>query len=196
VKQRCGFTLLELVIAITLTGVVALLVYGAARTAVDTQWRLEERQLAVRSDVAWQALLVDALRNVRSPLDHDQPTLVIESENDVLGLPRYRLSFITAGGTPPLNGDTDWLVTVDAGGGGLKMLAAPFGMDAPARAIVGKPGVTSLEVRAHSGAVGGGWVEGWRNARALPAALELRFWSDSGPAGPSVLVALPVGGAR
>jgi prepilin-type N-terminal cleavage/methylation domain-containing protein len=193
---RRGFTLLELVVAIALTGVVALLVYGAARAALDTEWRLAERRRAVQSDVAWQALLVDALRNVRSPLDADQPTLSIESGADAMGRPRDRLSFITAGGTAPLTGDADWLVTVEAGGGGLMMLAAPVAVEAPARAIAGKPGVTGFAVRAHSGLAGSDWVEGWRNPRALPAALELRFSTDSGPAGPPVLVALPVGAGQ
>jgi len=34
---RRGFTLLELVVAIMLTGIVALLVYGAARAALDAR---------------------------------------------------------------------------------------------------------------------------------------------------------------
>jgi prepilin-type N-terminal cleavage/methylation domain-containing protein len=191
--MRRGFTLLELVVAITLAGVVALLVYGAARAALDTEWRLAERQRAVQADMAWQALLVDALRNIRSPLDNDQATLAIEPGRDLQGRPRDRLTFITAGGTAPLTGDADWLVTVEVGGGGLMMLATPVAIDAPGRAIAGKPGVTGFQVRVHSGIAGSDWIEGWNDAIGLPAALELRLSTDSGPAGPPIVLALPVG---
>jgi len=193
---RRGFTLLELVVAIVLTGVVALLVYGAARAAVDTESRLAERRRAVQSDVAWQALLVDALRNVRSPQDHDRATLAVEPGSDASGRPRDRLTFITAGGTAPLTGDADWLVTVESTGGGLMMLAAPLAIDAPARGIAGKRGVTGFRVRAHSGVPGSDWAEGWSNRRALPAALELSFSTDSGPAGPPIVLELPVGAGQ
>ncbi len=146
--------------------------------------------------MACEALLVDALRNVRSPLDHDRPTLVVEPGSDASGRPRDRLTFITAGGTAPLTGDADWLVTVEVSGGGLMMLATPVAIAAPGRAIVGKPGVTGLAVRAHSGLAGSDWVEGWSNPRALPAALEISFSTDSGPAGPPILLALPVGAGQ
>jgi prepilin-type N-terminal cleavage/methylation domain-containing protein len=79
VTGRRGFTLFELLVALTLTGIVALLVYGAAGTAIDTEQRLRTRESEGRAERAWRAILEDALRNTRSAEDYQRPTFVVES---------------------------------------------------------------------------------------------------------------------
>lgn len=192
-KRPAGFTLLELAVAITITGLVALLVYGAANAALDTQRRTEEAERALRAEVAWQALVVDALRNVRSPAGEDQLTLQLEPGADPQGRPRDRLVFVSAGGTPPLTGDTDWTVTLEAaGGGGVRLVAAPLGIDAPPHSVIGARGASGLDVKVLGRERYADWSDSWANIRELPRAVTLIFYSDSGPVAPPLLVNIPV----
>ncbi len=190
-SQERGFTLIEVMLALVLTGVVALLVYGAAGVALDTEARLLEHERTLRSERAWYVVVEDALRNLRANADYPRPTLIVSPGVDALGRPRDRLEFITAGGTPPLTGDADWTVTVEATDVGISLTAAPIGVRAPARRVVGPPGVTGLAVRVFGTVESPQWLNGWSDRRLLPAAIELTYWTDSGPATP-ILLAVPL----
>jgi len=192
-KWRGGFTLIELVVAIAITGVVALLVYGAARAAVDTRARLEVEQLALRSQLAGNLLVTDALRNVRTAQDYGRPTLVLEPGSDALGRPRDRLRIITAGGTPPLTGDADWEVVIEPLPEGLTLIAQPIGVAAPPRQLARLPGVTGLDVRVLAGPAAMEWAEEWSQPFFLPRAVEITLWTDAGPLVPPLLVTLGQG---
>jgi prepilin-type N-terminal cleavage/methylation domain-containing protein len=189
---RRGFTLVELTVAIVLTGVVALLVYGAADVALDTEERLQAEERAVRSERAWRALVEDALRNVRTNSDYGRATLILEQHLDAMGRPRDRLQFITAGGTPPLTPDADWNVTIEPAAGGVTLTATPFGVVGPPRTVMG-PGVTGLDVRVYGGVQNPAWLETWSDRRSLPRAIEITYWTEAGPIAPPVLLALPSG---
>jgi len=193
---RAGFTLLELIVALVLAGVVALLVYGASAAAFDTQDRLEERRLALRSVQAWRATLEDALRNARPAPTYQDTAFWLDDRTDIGGRPRDRISFLTAGGLPPLTADSDWRVTVTATEQGLTLLAQPVGALVPARRIVGVPGITGLQVRVREFTPELAWSDTWRFPRLVPRAIELTYWSDAGPVGPPVRLALPLGGVQ
>ncbi len=189
---RRGFTLFELLVALTLTGIVALLVYGAAAAAIDTEQRLRSRESEGRAVRAWRAVLEDALRNIRSPEDYQRPTFVVESGPQSAAGPLDRLRFITAGGTPPLTPDADWEVVVEPVDGRLALTAAPIGVDVPARRIFGPVGISGLDVRILSGTGDDGWLEEWR-FRFLPRVVSLTYWGERGPLGAPVRLTLPLG---
>lgn len=188
-----GFTLIELMLALTITGVVALLVYGAADIAFDTQARLTESEHVIRSEHAWHTVIEDALRNLRANADYPRATLLLTPGLDAAGRPHDRLEFITAGGTPPLTGDADWIVTVEIGESGPVLTALPIGVRVPARRIVGLPGIRGLDIRVLSGIQNSQWLDQWNNRQQLPRAIELTYWTDDGPVSPSVLLTLPGG---
>ncbi len=175
-------------VAIVLTGVVALIVYGAASAAVDTQTRL-----ALRSQRAWHAILEDALRNARPAPTRQDTAFVIEDRRDAAGRPRDRLTFVAAGSLPPLTADADWRVVVEASAEGVSLIAAPIGVDAPPRRIVGLPGVTGLEVRVLGVTREPDWIDEWRFPRIVPRAVELTYWTEAGPLEPPVRLTLPLG---
>lgn len=189
-----GFTLLELVVTLTLTGVIALLVYGTATVAVDTQERVRDRQREVSERWAWGALLEDALRNVHSPLAYGSPTLVVEPGRDLRGRARDRLRLITSGSQPPLNADADWEVTLEVADAGLVLTGRPLGVQVPVRRLVGLPSVTGLDIRLSGGLEDAEWRESWRHPSMLPRVIEFAYYSDSGPIGPPVRLVLPLGG--
>lgn len=189
-----GFTLLELVVTIALSAVIALLVYGTANVAIDTQERVRDRQREASERWAWSALLEDALRNVHSPLAYGSATLVVEPGRDLRGRPRDRLRLITSGSQPPLNADADWEVTLEVADAGLVLTGRPLGVQIPARRLVGLPGVTGLAIRVSGGSGDPDWRESWRHRSMLPRAIELTYYGDSAPVGPPVRLALPLGG--
>jgi prepilin-type N-terminal cleavage/methylation domain-containing protein len=195
-RSRRGFTLVEVMLAIALTGIVAVLVYGASGIALDTEVRLAERELRLRSAEAWYAVARDALRNLRPSGGTAQPTLIVTPGTDPMGRPRDRLELITAGGTPPLTSDADWRMRLEVTERGLVLTARPIGVRTPGLEIAGMAGVTGLRVRVLDGRDEPGWLDAWNDPRLLPGAVEVTFWADSGPARPPLLVAIPMESVR
>lgn len=191
--NRRGFTLLELLVALALAGVVALLVYGAAQAAFDAEARLARERRALQAERAMRTLLEDALRNARSAPRPGDPAFILETGTSARGGPEDRLTFVTRGGFPPLTADADWRVTVEATPAGLAVSAVPLGVRAPPRIAGLVAGVTGLEVRVQA-AGGGAWTGAWPTLAALPRAVRLTFWADTARAGLPLVVALPVGG--
>ncbi len=192
-RAVAGFTLLELMVAIVLAGVVALLVYGAAGAAVDAQARLEQRRLALRSARAWHAIVEDALRNARPAPTRQDTAFVIEDRVDAAGHPADRLSFVTAGSLPPLTDDADWRVVLHSSGGALYLTAAPVGVvDAPPRTVSAPAGISGVDVRVLSVTREPEWIDEWRFPRIVPRAIQLTYWTDEGPLAP-VRLTLPLG---
>lgn len=191
-RAKAGFTLLELVVGLVLTGVVALLVYGAAGVALDTEWRVRQRDVAARAELAWRAVVEDALRNLRSNTDYPRATLVVEPGPSGAG---DRIRFITAGGTPPLTGDADWDVTIESAADGLTLLATPIGVDAPTRRLRAPAPFTGVDVQVLDERTGAAWLEQWSDRRLLPRALAVTFLANGAPRGAAVVLPVP-GGSR
>ncbi len=195
-RPRAGFTLLELLVAIVLAGVVALLVYGAAAAGADTQARLRERRLALQAARAFRATLADALRNARPARTLGEKAFTLEEHRDAAGRPRDRLSFIAAGALPPLTADADWVVTLEPSPEGVSLEAVPLGLAAPTPLVVRLPGVTGLDIRVLGMSQPREWTTRWVFPALVPPAVALTFWTDSGPAGPPLRLALPLGGVQ
>src|SRR2546427_3662744 len=97
-----GFTLLEVMVAIVLTGLVVLLAYGAAQVSYDAHARLSAELRALQQARALRELLQDALRTARAPQRPGDSLFTLHSG---------RLSFVTAGGRPAFGPDDDWRLT-------------------------------------------------------------------------------------
>ncbi len=191
-SRRGGFTLIELMVTITLAGIVALLVYGAASAAIETERRVRVRDAAGRAELAWRAVVEDALRNLRTAEQYGRPTFELESATDALGRPADRLRFVTTGGVPPLTPEADWDVTLESTADGLVMTAVPIGVDAPPRRVPAPPGVTGLDVHVVV-AADQGRLDRWPGYPFLPRAVAITYWRDGAPSGPSTLLTIPQG---
>src|SRR5690348_7934842 len=126
-------------LAIVLTGVVALLAYGAAQVSYDAHARLTMDLETLQQARALRELLRDALRSVRAPQrPGDAPFMLHDG----------RLSFVTAGGGPPLDSDYDWLLTAMVNADGLELSATPVGRAPAAVVMIRVLEVTRWDVRA------------------------------------------------
>jgi general secretion pathway protein J len=191
-SRPSGFTLLELLVAILLTSVVALLVYGIAQAGLDTETHLVSSTRSVQSARAMRTLLEEALRNVRPALNPGDPAFILESRTTKQGRPLDQLSFVTAGSLPPLTTEADWAVTVEATAAGLALSATPLGVRSPQQVTSVQPGITGLRVRVQVPGDESDWIDTWALRTLLPRAVELTFWSDSGPSRLPLRVLLPL----
>ena len=183
--RASGFTLLEVMVAIVLTGLVVLLGYGAAQVSYDAHARLRADVNALQEAQALRELLQDALRSARAPQRPGDPRFTLHAG---------RLSFVTAGGGPPLDPDYDWLVTIEPGADGLRLSATPVGRAPAAQVTIRAPGVTRWDVRARL-AGASGWLEEWPTTTVLPSAVAITMWHDSTPVGLPLQVRVVAGSA-
>lgn len=174
--MRRAFTLLEIIVALVLTSLVALLAYSAAQVAVDTRARMTARLHDVESARAVRILLTDALRNARTPQRPSDPGFNLRDN---------RLSFVAAGGAAPLDPDYDWRITVTPDARGLAFIAQPLG-HAPATQVAFRvPDVTRWDVQVLDND-GSQWRPDWTNDKVLPRAIAIAFWHNS------VTAAMPI----
>src|SRR5579872_1419180 len=71
--RRSAFTLIEIMVALVITSLVALLAYGVAQVGYDARARVVGHLRDVESARAFRILLSDAMRNVRTPEGTDEP---------------------------------------------------------------------------------------------------------------------------
>jgi len=188
--RRRGFTLIEITLGIVLTGVVALMAYGAIAAAADTQERLAADRSDRLADAAWRSLVVDAVRSARSPLDYDAPTLIVQDGAGTGGRPADRLAVVTSSGSPPLSPGTDWALSIGAEGDGMIARASPLGPWQDARVVRGPAALRGMSVEVLGP---GGWVTAWASDLELPRALRITFFTEDGEAGVPLVIAVPAG---
>lgn len=192
---RPAFTLVELLVSIVVTSVVALLVYGAAESGFSTRARLEREHRALQGSRATRLVLQEALRNAHPAARPGAPAFVVEDRRDARGRPADRLRFVAGGGFPPLTEDAEWLVQLAPDTAGVVLSALPLGVrGAPVRTLGRFPGATGVDVRVRA-LSSDEWTDRWAYVSVVPAGVEVTFTSDSGLAGLPIHVALPLGGA-
>lgn len=180
-RSRRGFTLLELVVSIAVTGVIALLVYASAAAGFDTRDALARHRASTESQMRTRALLSDALRHASDEADSGQPAFDLEDAVDQHGLPADALTFLTRGIGAPLGASALWRVSVGATPTGLRLQAWPADVDASSPpAIVGTiEAARGLDVDVMSLA-SPVWLTAWPSAGQLPAAVRLTFYDQTG----------------
>jgi prepilin-type N-terminal cleavage/methylation domain-containing protein len=179
-RRASGFTLIEVLVAIVLTGIVALLAYASAQVSFDARVRLDADLRGLEGVRAMREFLQDALRNAQAPQRPGDPEFTLQAD---------RLSFMTAGGVMPFDPEYDWLVTVEPSASGLGVVAAPLGRAPPVQVAFALLDVNRWDVRVLA-PWGSQWLPEWLSGRVMPRAVAIRLWHDSEPVGPPLRVTL------
>lgn len=195
-KHRSGFTLIEVVVSIVLTAVVSLLVYGAAQAARDTRARIADERHSLLTAFTIRILLEGAIAGSQTTFSRSDTVFRLESRVNPRGVPQDRITFVASGDLPPLSPAADWLVTLQPTTEGLELVGAPRGIRLPRRRLALLPGVTGVAVRVLASGKNRTWTEDWRFPIALPRAVELTYWTGSGPVGVPITVSLALGQGR
>jgi general secretion pathway protein J len=185
-RSRQGFTLLELMMALTLTAIAA----GVAATALSAARSARARVAAHRThgeaDTRLRALLADLLRHAPAAEAVSEPLLTIG--RDASGA---TLQFLSRGVRPPYGTGPIWRVQLARDGERLLLradalgVAGTAGTDAPV--VMAVEDVASFEVLALEPANGreaARWRTDWPLAQRRPAAVALS-WTRGDAAGPA-----------
>jgi prepilin-type N-terminal cleavage/methylation domain-containing protein len=178
-RDLAGFTLFEVMVALMLTSLIAMLAYAAAQVSFDARALLAADLREMQSSRGARQIVSDALRNAQPPQRPDDPGFQLRAE---------RLTFVAAGGAPPLDPDYDWLISIGPAGAEIEFVAKPLGRAPPTEVSFALPGVSRWEVLVPGGQ--NEWVPEWPNGTVLPRVVEIRMWNDSAPVGPPFRVNL------
>lgn len=188
---RRGFTLVEVMIAIVLTGVVALLVYGSAQAATDVSARLAEHRHAIQSARGMRTLLQDALRSAQPAAPGEVGFRIMPGNRG--GLPADRLEWSAGSALLPLDPAFDWRLELAPTSGGLALAARPANVPGGAPVVAFLEGVTGVRIEAMARDGDGAWLPGW-DQDGLPGAVRITYWSATGQVGIPLVVTIPEGG--
>lgn len=182
-KSRRGFTLIELIVALVLTGIVSLLAYGSIQAAIDSSERLTKQRQTVESEAMVRTLVADALRHPADSPDGD-PTFELVS---VAGNRGNGIQFVSRGVSGSLGAGQLWRVALRPTTGGLELDA--ISLDGSPATIRGQlPGLSSIDVRVLTAIDDREWQNHWESTQQFPSAVEILFRDSLGRRGAAPLI--------
>jgi len=188
VRARRGFTLLELIVSIAVSGIIALLVYGSASAGFDTRDALARYRATNEAELRVRTMLADALRHASDEADAGTLPFDLVDATDPRGLPLDQLTFLTRGVLPPLGGSARWSMTLTPTARGLLVRAAPVEPAGAGSISAVLEQIRGLDVQVASLA-DASWSAAWPSSGQLPAAAQLTFYDVAGaPVGAPMVV--------
>lgn len=177
-SHRRGFTLLEVIVAITVTGL-ALTTAGMALSAArSTAARIQTHEVRTEADSRVRALLTDMLRHAPSAEQVDEPLLLIDRTRGTTVL-----RFLSTGVREPYGTGGAWQVEVALRDSVLVVRATPTGRDAGASPLTATLApVSRFDVRILDHATtldASTWRADWPIAQDRPRAIELTWQQPS-----------------
>lgn len=179
-RETRGFTLIEVVIALVLSGIVALLAYGTMQAGFDSRDRLDRYRRNAESVATLRAFLVDALRHPADAGESGFPAFAMSRTIGANGLNADGLRFVSRGVTSPLGAGARWLVTVATAGDGLHLSAKPLDDTALGRIASIVSGVRAMRVQVMADLAQPEWRDYWVSSRQAPAAVRLELTGPDG----------------
>lgn len=185
--MRRAFTLLEVIVAITIAGIIALAARAALVAGMDTEERVQLHTTSSEGDARFRSLLTDALRHMTdSPAPGLTPFAVRDTVVD--GRPSQGAEFYSRGLGFPAGTGAILRVIVAASSGGLTITALRADGSVVMRGAA--PSLGGMSVRAKTPA--GQWLEGWPQTLQVPVAVALSFGPQSSEAPSSAIPPLVV----
>lgn len=177
--RRRGFTLIEVITAITLTAIVLAIAAAALGAATTARERVGTHQRTLESEARVQALLTDMLRHAPAAEWVSEPLLRV----DRAAAPHARLVFLSTGVREPFGTGTPWRVTATTDANGFTLDAEAldrYGVTDPTAAPLHArvPSLHLLDVRVRETdrpGETGDWRTDWPDALSRPAVVQLRF---------------------
>jgi prepilin-type N-terminal cleavage/methylation domain-containing protein len=187
--ERAGFTLIEVMIALVVSGLVASLAYAAAQAGFDTDARVSEYRDGLAREGVVRAILSDALRHQVDGVRGGSAVFMLDDRVDTEGRDADSVTFVTRGIVSPMGASARWQLTVWRDGTFLRVAGAPL-EDAPGSAqpfAMRLEQVTAFDVRALGRGLAARWSARWADADQAPDAFALRIAAGGADAEPLVV---------
>jgi prepilin-type N-terminal cleavage/methylation domain-containing protein len=178
-RNRRAFTLLELIVSIVVTGVIALLAYATASAGFDTRDALDRHRTTADAELRVRAMISDALRHASDDADSGFVAFGLVAGTDSRGLPTDRVTFLTRGALPPLGASGLWAMTIEPSATGLIVSASPARERANTQVVARVAEIHGLDVQVASLA-NHAWSAEWTSPAQLPGAVQLVFYNAAG----------------
>ncbi len=172
--RRRGFTLVEVMIALVVTGLVVSLAYATTQAGVDVEGRLLHHRDGEERAVAFRSLLTDALRHQVGGLRGGGAVFALADRVTATGTNADSLHLVTRGVVAPLGASAAWDVSIWLAGDTLQLEGHPVdaASDAvPIRARLG--GVQQFDVQVLGRGLAAAWQEQWPEPDLAPDAIAL-----------------------
>ena len=184
---RRGFTLMEVMIALTVTALVAMLAASALHAGIDVRERIQRHRTTTEAEARATAWLATMLRHAPAPNAVDEPLLHIERQAFTTANAENSdaLTFLSQGVEAPLGAGEIWRVSLAVHDDGLHVQAVPANPASnriPLETVL--PHITAIRVEAldaHGGPDNSAlWRHDWPLLRTMPTALRLAFTLRTG----------------
>jgi prepilin-type N-terminal cleavage/methylation domain-containing protein len=173
VKRR-GFTLIEIMVALVVTGLVVSVAYATLQAGFDTSERLTNAQAGDERETVARAMLTNALRHAVPGTIGGAPVFVLRDEPQGDGL-----RFLTRGVAEPLGASDVWEVSLLPGPQGTQFDAHQ--VENPSRSFTTLlRRVNSLSIRVRGRDFRDGWLETWNAPDRSPAVVSISFMNADG----------------
>jgi prepilin-type N-terminal cleavage/methylation domain-containing protein len=179
-RRRRGFTLIEVVIALVITGLVVTLAYAAVQGGLDTRDRLTHQREQREALVTVRAMIRDALRHALPGVPGGPEVFSLVNRVTASGLAIDSLTFLSRGISTPYGTSTAWRVTVHVDTGGLHFVAMPGSTEGGDLVAAVVPGVTGLDVQATGRGMVSRWMNDWNEPSVAPQGAAFSFTDATG----------------
>lgn len=169
--KRRAFTLVEVMVALVVTGLVVSLAYGAMQAGFDTEGRLDAHRAGEEREGAMRALLVDALRHQVAGVRGGDEVFALVDRAATGGASVDSLRLTTRGVATPLGSSEAWRVALWLAGDTLQLRAVSLPGGVPVEARLG--GVRAFDVQALGRGLASPWTNVWLEGDVAPDAIAL-----------------------
>lgn len=184
--KRRAFTLIEVTVAIVVTGLVISMAYAALQAGFDTSDRLTSSRDGAEREVVARSILSRAFRHALPGTLGGEPVFVLR-DGQVAGL-SDELEFRTRGVVEPLGATGVWEIALLNTAAGIRLTArAVDGTGVPFSATLHD--VRAIDVRVRGRDARDGWLDSWLAADRSPVAVSIAFLGADGRAHSAPMVA-------
>ena len=172
--KRRGFTLIEIMVALVVTGLVVSVAYATLQAGFDTSERLTNAHDGDEREIVARTMLSNALRHAVPGTIGGEPVFVVLDDARGDGL-----RFLTRGVSEPLGASEVWEVSLVPGSEGTQFDAHEVGN--PSRSFTTLlRRVNGLNVRVRGRDFRDGWLETWNAPDRSPVAVSISFLNADG----------------
>lgn len=173
-RRRAAFTLVEVLVALVITGLVTSVAYAALQGGIDTRERLERHHDRTEALTATRGLIASTIRHALPGVRGGAATFSL-----VPGVRSDSVHLLSRGVVEPHGTSAAWSVTFWVRDDTLHLHGVPLDGSAPA-VTTAIAGVASLRLRVLARGSFASWSDRWEDPSVTPTAVRLT-WTD--PAG-------------